>query len=72
MCWACEQDALWCRYLMHVVATQDIIPERLDAADFEAASAPVPGTAAAKSLAARPSGVGVPANQFACDSPDRQ
>jgi hypothetical protein len=67
MCWACEQDALWRNYLLQVAATQDAIPEGLDAADFEMAGVPLPGTAAAKMLGAESAG-----NPFACDSPDRQ
>jgi hypothetical protein len=60
MCWACEEEALWRRYLLQVAASQDAIPEGLEAADFEAAGVPLPGSAAAKASA----------NPFACDSPD--
>jgi len=59
MCWACEEEALWRRYLMQIAATHDSIPEGLEAADFEAAGVPLPGTTAAK----------VVTNPFACDSP---
>jgi hypothetical protein len=45
---------------MQVAATHDAVPEGLEAADFEAAGVPLPGTAAAKA-AAKP---------FVCDSPD--
>ncbi|MGH6769150.1 MAG: hypothetical protein ACRECO_09040 [Xanthobacteraceae bacterium] len=67
MCWACEEEALWRRYLMQVAATQDAIPEGLEPADFEMAGVPLPGTAAARMLGAESA-----ADQFACDSPDRQ
>jgi hypothetical protein len=60
MCWACEEDTMWRRYLMQVAATHDAIPEGLEAADFEAAGVPLPGTPAAK---ASPS-------PFVCKSPD--
>jgi hypothetical protein len=62
MCWACEEEALWRRYLTQVAATHDAIPEGLDAADFHAAGVPLPGTPEAKAAA----------NPFACDSPDQQ
>jgi hypothetical protein len=56
MCWACEEEALFRRYLMERAVEEGEIPPGFEPADFEAAGLPVP-----------PRRATAPANPFVCD-----
>jgi hypothetical protein len=59
---ACEEEALWRRYLLQVAVEEGVMPPGFEAADFEAAGLPVPGRK-------RDGANAVPG--FVCDSPDK-
>lgn len=52
MCLACEEQALWWRYQLELAVTRGVIPDGVEAADFEALGLPVPGSPEAVALLA--------------------
>jgi hypothetical protein len=59
---ACDEEALWRRYMLEVAVAEDVLPPGFEPADFEAAGLPVPGRQGDRARAK---------GNFVCDSPDK-
>ena len=66
MCMACEEEALWRRYIMELGVERGEIPPGFEPEDFEMAGLPVPPKRAQPAEKTADN----PANKFVCDTPD--